>query len=150
MAALMALSLILYAIPSASAEGNAIEDALTKLEAEKSAATQKREAAQNKLAELKAQQADVIEEKMALEERNTAAKEEIALIEKQIDIYNQMIEAKGKEVSAAQDKEDRQLEKYRTRIRAMEENGEYNILALILNSDSFADLLASMDDSAML
>lgn len=147
MAALMAMSLILYAIPSASAEGdNAVESTLAKLEADKAAASEKRAAAQNKLAELKAQQADVLEEKMALEERNMAAKEEIALIEKQIDVYNQMIELKGKEVSAAQDKEDKQLEKYRTRIRAMEENGEYNILALILNSDSFSDLLASIDD----
>ena len=147
MAALLALSLILSALPTALAEGdNAIEAALAQLEQQKAAATAQREAAQNKLAQLKAEQADVLEEKMALEERNEAAKAEIALIAKQINVYNQMIEAKGKEVDAAQQREDEQLEKYRTRIRSMEENGDYDILALILHSDSFSDLLASFDD----
>lgn len=147
MAALLALSLILSALPTAFAEGdNAIEAALAQLEQQKAAATAQREAAQNKLAQLKAEQADVLEEKMALEERNEAAKAEIALIAKQINVYNQMIEAKGKEVDAAQQREDEQLEKYRTRIRSMEENGDYDILALILHSNSFSDLLASFDD----
>lgn len=143
---IMVLGLFISVLPVAFAEENAISDQLSILEEQKKQKQAEREAAQSKLQALKAEQDEVMEEKLALEQRNEAAAAEIVLIEREIDVYNQMIAAKGREVTAAQKKEDEQLEKYRTRIRAMEENGNYNILALILNAQSFSELLASMDD----
>ena len=146
MALLMLLSLLPSVVVSAFAEGSAIEEQLAALEEQKEQMQSAHAAAQSKLDALKAEQDEVIEEKLALEERNEAAQKEIDLIEREIELYNQMIAAKGKEVEAAQAKEDEQLQRYRTRIRAMEENGEYNILALLLNAQSFSGLLAAIDD----
>ena len=150
MAILLLLSLVVSVIPvfayGEEYDSSADDAKMASLQAEKEAQTSKRQSAEEKLAQLKEQQAEVIEEKLALEERNDAAKLEIELIGKEIDLYSDMIAEKGKEVIAAQAKEDEQLEKYRVRIRAMEENGDYNILAIILNSDDFSSLLAAMDD----
>ncbi len=41
----------------------------------------------------------------------------------EIDQCTELIAEKAKEVDAAKNKEERQLEKYRGRVRAMEENG---------------------------
>lgn len=151
MAVLLVLSLIVSVIPTRSYAD--FDSELAALNSEKEAASQRRISAQNKVAALKEEQAAIIEEKMALEERNEAAAEEIALIQEQITMIKAEIQAtvekiaqKEQDVLAAKACEDEQLEKYRTRIRAMEENGNYNILALLLNSDSFSSLLTAMDD----
>ena len=122
------------------------DEQLSNLQKEKESKQNERNAAQNKLQELKAKQDEILEYKLALEERNDAAQKEIDLIEQEIELYSQMIEDKGKEVVDAQEKEETQLEKFRVRIRAMEENGSYNILTVILNADSFSGLLAAIDD----
>lgn len=146
MAVLMLASLILFIVPVIANAENSIDSQLSYLEQQKEEKAAAVAAANSKLEKLRAEQAEVVEEKLALEERNDAAQQELILVQKQIDLYNQMITAKSKEVEMAQNKEDEQLEKYRVRIRAMEENGNYNILALILNSNSFSELLSSMDD----
>lgn len=146
LALLMVASLVLFVIPSSASADNAIDDQLESLQKQKEQAEADRTAAQSKLDKLKNEEAEIVEEKMALEERNLSAQKEIDLIQQEIDLYNQIIAAKSKQVDVAQKKEQDQLEKFQTRIRAMEENGEYNILALILNAQSFSQLLASMDD----
>lgn len=152
LAVLMALSLLMSVIPVV-ARADELDDLLASINAEKEEATRKRVNAQNKVQELKNEQAAVIEEKIALEERNSAAAEEITLIQQQIELVNAEIELYDKkisdkeaEVDSARKSEEHQMEMYRTRIRAMEENGEYNILALILNSEDFSSLLAAIDD----
>ena len=152
LAVILALSLIVSVIPMFS-HADGIDDELAALNAQKEEAQARRNSASNKLAALRQERDAVIDEKLALEERNAAATEEINIISSQIDLisdeiadYDKKIEQKQQDVIVAQQNEDNQLEKYRTRIRAMEENGTYNILALILNSDSFASLLAAVDD----
>ena len=137
---LMLFSLVSYILPTAFA------DELDDLKAQKEEATTKLSSIKSKLKELKNEQGEVIEEKLALEEQNTIAKQQIETINKEIALYSEMIRTKGYEVDAAQEKEAEQLEKYRDRVRAMEENGDYNILALVLNAKSFSSLLAAIDD----
>ena len=151
LAVLLALSLILSVLPVRSYAD--FDSELAALNAEKDAATAKRITAQNKVQALKDEQAAIIDAKIALEERNAAASEEIQLIQEEIALINQEIQdyadkiaQKELDVAEAQLREEEQLEKYRTRIRAMEENGDYNILALILNSDSLSTILTSMED----
>lgn len=103
--------------------------------------------AQQKIVDQFAAERDtVIDEKMALEQKVALATEQIALYEEEIKLYSEMIADKKIEVEQAKAYEAEQLSKYRVRIRAMEENGTYNILALILNSNSFSSLLSSLDD----
>ena len=152
MAVMLVLSLLVSILPRSYADGD-FDSQLASLNSEKDSARERRISAQNKVQALKEEQAAVIEEKLALEERNEACIEEIGLIQEQISLitaeiklYDDKIARKEEDVRVAAEKENYQLQKYRTRLRAMEENGNYNILSLILNSDSFSSLLAAADD----
>ncbi len=153
----MALSLLISVLPAvARAEDESEDDfeqQLAALNEEKETAKNNVTNARNKVEKLKEEQALVIEEKIALEERNAAAltaislvEEEISLISDEISRYDIRISIREKRVEVAKAREDEQLEKYRVRIRAMEENGGYNILAILLNADSLSELLTAIDD----
>ena len=153
MAVMLVLSLLASIIPARSYADGDFESQLAELNSEKDSAQERRISAENKVKQLKEEQAAVIEEKIALEERKEACMEEIKLIQEQISLvtseiklYDDKIARKQEDVRQAAEKEDTQLQKYRTRLRAMEENGNYNILSLILHSDSFSSLLAAADD----
>ena len=141
LAVLMILSLFISAIPMA-----AHADELDDLKAKKAELSAKVAEIQEKLDNLEEEKTTVLEKKAALEEQNDLANEQLAIINTEIENYNKLIENKAKEVDAAKNRENIQLEKYRTRIRAMEENGGYNILALLFEAESFADLLTAFDD----
>lgn len=73
-------------------------------------------------------------------------RQDIELLEKQIKLYDDMIRQKGEELETAEENRDEQLERYRTRVRAMEENGKYNYFAVVFSATSLSDLLSKMDD----
>ena len=157
LAVIMALSLIVSVIPIiANAEEDeepTLEEQLAALNEQKEAAKENVKKAQNKVEQLKEEQALVIEEKIALEERDAAALEAIGIIEKEIAAISSEINKterrvahKELQVAQAKAREDEQLEKYRIRLRAMEENGSNNILGVILNAGSLSELLTAIDD----
>ena len=138
------LSLILGALPTqAYAVTQSEIDALKK---ERDKIAEAKAAQQAIVDELEAQHADVLERKLALDERNVYTLEQMALNEQEIALYDQMIEDKAREVEEAKALENQQLERYRTRVRAMEENGNFGFLALVLNAGSLGELLTAMDD----
>ena len=138
------LSLVLGALPTrAYAVTQSEIDALKK---ERDKIAEQKAAQQAIVDELEAQHADVLDRKLALDERNVYTLEQMALNEQEIALYDQMIEDKAREVEEALALENQQLERYRTRVRAMEENGNYGFLALVLNSGSLGELLTAMDD----
>ena len=141
LAVLMVLSLFISALPLA-----AHADELDELRAKKDEISRQVAEIRERIEALQEQQANVLEQKAALEEQNRLAAEQLSIIAAEIEKYDEMIRNKEKEVDAAKNREAIQLEKYRTRVRAMEENGGYNILALILESESFAQLLTAIDD----
>lgn len=99
-----------------------------------------------RLAALQSQQSNVLEQKAALMEENKLTQEQIDLVEAQIDIYEEMVKEQAEIVEEAKTREERQLQKYRTRVRAMEENGGVNILALVLQTENLSDLMSAVDD----
>ena len=138
------LSLILGALPTqAYAVTQSEIDALKK---ERDKIAEAKAAQQAIVDELEAQHADVLDRKLALDERNVYTLEQMALNEQEIALYDQMIEDKAREVEEAKALENQQLERYRTRVRAMEENGNFGFLALVLNAGSLGELLTAMDD----
>ena len=141
LAFLMVASLLLSVIPV-----SAFADELDDLKAERSALATKVEECAQRLQQLQSQQSNVLEQKAALEEQNRLAEEELKLIEKEIESYDKLIEEKAKEVESAKNKEANQLARYRARIRAMEESGGYNVIALISQSESFSQLITAIDD----
>ena len=145
MAVLMLMTLIVSVIP-VSAFAEVTQADIDEAQRKKDELVAQRQASQEKIDKLKEQQASVLEQKASLDERNEYAKEQLVLVQEQIDMYSEMIAEKMKEVEAAKNREEEQLQRYRTRVRAMEENGGYNILTLIFNAQSFTQLLTSLDD----
>jgi len=145
LAMLMLLSVVMGGIAAlrASAVSRSEIDAL---EQKKAAVTEQKNAVSVRIAGLQSEQASVMEKKAALDEQNTLAREEIELINEQIEIYDGLIEETERELSAALDRENYQKERFRTRMRAMEENGELGYIAFVFQATSFADLLTRMDN----
>lgn len=96
--------------------------------------------------ELEEQHASALETKRAMDERNEYIIKQIELNDKQIELYDELIEEKGLEVEEAKRLEDEQLERWQKRVRAMEENGSADILAMLLNANSFGEFLTIIDD----
>ncbi len=144
-AALFAVLAVLVCLFPAQAMAVTQEE-IDEIQRQKEALTALRVESQNKVDELEAQQASVLEQKAALDERNQYAIEQLQLISEQIELYSQMIDDKSAEVDAARQQELEQLERYRTRVRAMEENGSYGILSLVLQTSNLGEFLTVMDD----
>lgn len=150
LAVLMLLGLVVSVLPAAvfAEEDYTINPAwgLPELQARKEELAAKAEESQAKIAELQEQQATLIEQKTAYDERDTYIREQITITDEQIARYEKLIEDKQAEVDEAKKLEDEQLERYRTRVRAMEENSDVGILSLLLKADSFSGFLAAIDD----
>ncbi|MCL2343371.1 MAG: peptidoglycan DD-metalloendopeptidase family protein [Firmicutes bacterium] len=99
----------------------------------------------NKIADMKSQQASYLDQKAALDEQNALTQEEIDNISQQIALYDALLAAKQKDLDAAQANEQAQAERYKTRVRAMEENGTVSYLSILFKATSFADLLSRID-----
>ena len=105
-----------------------------------------REESQAKVDELQNRQASVLEQKAALDERNQYTQKQIDLINEQLALMEDLVKQKEEDVKAAAAKEEEQLERYRMRVRAMEENSGQSILDIIVSSSNFSQALAAVDD----
>ena len=150
LAVLMLLGLVVSVLPAAvyAEEDYTINPAwgLPELQARKEELAAKAEESQAKIAELQEEQATLIEQKAAYDERDTYIREQIAITDEQIVRYQTLIAEKQAEVTEAKRLEDEQLQRYRIRVRAMEENSDVGILSLLLKADSFSGFLAAIDD----
>ena len=144
LAVLMMLSLVMTVIPvRAYAVSQSDIDAL---QAKKDEISKRVQEAQERVDGLKEEQNTVLQQKAALDEKIKAAKEALELVAEEIAMYDEIIAEKTAELEAALAKEQLQLERYRARVRAMEENGGYNVMSLVLSSSNFTELLTALDD----
>ena len=143
MAILMALSLVASVIPRAHAVSQYDIDELKK---KKEEITQQVKEAEERVNTLKDEQANVLDQKTALEMKNTAAKQALQIVGDEIAAYDTIIAEKTVKLNEALDREQVQLDKYRVRVRAMEESGGYNILAVLMSSTDFNEFLTALDD----
>lgn len=143
-AVLCAVLLAALLPPGALAEVSQAE--IEALRAERDEIEKQREAKQAEIDALKEDAVGILVQKRALDERNMYTMQQIQLNEEEIALYDEMIADKEREVLDAQKLEEEQLERYRKRVRAMEENGTLNYLALILKSNDLGEMLTAMDD----
>ena len=115
------------------------------LEEQRDALRAEREEMQAGIDELEAQQADVLQQKAALDAQNEVYRQEIELIEEQVSLYTQLVEQKRQEVELATQAESEQLATYRRHVRAMEENGRYTYLSILFGSRSPGELMSNLD-----
>lgn len=138
------MCLVLSVFPvSASAVS---EEELDQLKAERDALVRQRQEQQAIVNSLQEQQASALTVKVALDERNQYTIWQIQLTEEEIALYDAMIADKNEEVEAARALELEQLSRYRSRVRAMEENGNLGLFAMLFSSTSMSDLLTAADD----
>lgn len=143
LAVLMAFSLIASALPTAFA---ITQDDIDELQRKKDELSERVTEAEERVELLQTEQANALDQKTALEEKNDAAKESLKLVDEEIAMYDDIIKDKTEELTAAQKREKDQLDRYRTRVRAMEESGGYNILAILMSSGNFNEFLTALDD----
>lgn len=143
-ACLTAAVLLLGVLP---AQAFAVTQAeIDELQRKKEALEEKAEELQAVVDELEARQADVMEQKRALDERNDFLYEQLKINAEQIALYDELIAEKALEVDAARALEEEQLLRYRARVRAMEENGNGDLLAMLLRANDLGEFLSAIDD----
>ncbi len=139
-----ALCLLLAALPVSGYADT--QDEIDELQRQKEQLQAQRDEKQAVVDQLEAQHAQVLERKQAMDERNYYAMEQLQLNDQQLQLYTELIEDKAKEVEAAREQEEEQLQRYRARVRAMEENGRLGFLALVLKASNLGELLTGLDD----
>lgn len=122
------------------------QEELENIEAQREVLETRRDNIEKKVSELSASHASALEQKAALDERNQITLKQIKLLMDQIDLCDTILKQKEKEVEAAKQKETEQLEKFRARVRSMEENENYSILDLLLTSSSIGEFISAMED----
>jgi len=144
LAVLMALSLIMMVIP---ARASAISEADIELIRDRRELlnAQLQEQAEV-IRQLSDGQALIIERKAALDRQIELNRQDIGLLEEEINLYDQMIWEKSLELENAQRVEKEQEERLRVRMRAMEENGDTSYLTFLFDAGSLSDLLSRMGD----
>lgn len=122
------------------------QEELETIEAQREVLETRRDNIEKKVSDLSASHASALEQKAALDERNQITLKQIKLLMDQIDLCDTILKQKEKEVEAAKQKETEQLEKFRARVRSMEENENYSILDLLLTSSSIGEFISAMED----
>jgi Membrane proteins related to metalloendopeptidases len=118
---------------------------ISDLENQKAGIGEKKRETKEKLDSLQMEQDSAIEQKTMLDEQCELTRQKIEIITEQIDIHKLIIETKVRELEAAIIAEEKQFERYTTRIRAMEENGIAGYIEVIFKATSFADFLGRLD-----
>ena len=88
----------------------------------------------------------IVERKLALDKKIALTLRQIELINEQVELYTAIIAEKEEELAAALEVENAQSALFRSRMRAMEENGSYSYISFLFEADSFSDLLARIGD----
>lgn len=84
-------------------------------------------------------------QKIELDQNVELVRLDMELLQKQVREYNKLIALKQQELDAAIAKEEQQVEVFKDRIRAMEENGEISYLLILFKARSLSDLLDRLD-----
>ena len=116
------------------------------LKSQKSQLASQKNSLQSTINSLQGQQNDQIALKNALDEKNAITVKQILNLNEQIELHTQLIEQKTEEVDEAQKVADEQLEKYKVRVRAMEESGRYNYFEVLFGASSIGEFLSLIDD----
>lgn len=145
LAFLMMFSVIASVLGSIVANATVSQSDIDALEAQQEELAAERADLQLSIDDLEAEKADAITIKEALDYQNELNRQEIELIDEQIELYEDLVSQKEKELIAAQEVEDAQLERYRTHVREMEETGSYSYIEILFSSTSISELLSNID-----
>lgn len=155
MAVIMLLSLVLSILPqraSATQSSSEIKNQIEQMEAENAAVEKELEGLQAQLEALKGEQSEnrseiqaIMAEKNLIDQQVGLLHDQITNMNSQIAAFNVLIADKQEELDEAEKKLAEMNEKYKERIRAMEEDGDLSYWSVLFEANSFPDFLDRMN-----
>lgn len=139
---LVANALMLMTSAASSSE---IRKELDALKAQAKEIAAEGEALEQELSTNETETNTTIEQKVAIDLRISQTEAEIANVNAQIQQYNLLIAAKQSELEDSLDYQAELNERYKARLRAMEENGKISYWSILFKASSFSDLLSRID-----
>ena len=144
LAFVMAASLFVGFIPTTASAVTQSE--INDLKSQKAALSEQSASYEATISSLKNKKNAQVELKTALDSKLALTNQPIMNLEEQIKLHDALIERKTQEVGEAQVTADEQLEKYKKRVRAMEESGRYNYVEVLFGANSIGEFLSLIDD----
>ena len=95
---------------------------------------------------LRNQQADAYAQKEQLDREVEVIYQKIQVTQQEIQLYQAKIEEETAELQKQEMLRQEQEQKLKVRMRAMEENGRYGYLEVLMTAESLSDLLSKLDD----
>lgn len=145
--ALLALSILVLSIVAflptrvSAASSGEIKKQIRQLKEEKSAIGEEIERLKGQIDENRSEMEKMVQKKDIIDQQIALKYQEISNITEQIAAYNLLIADKQQELEEAEEEHRLLSDRYRQRIRAMEENGEVNYWAVLFHANSFSDFL---------
>jgi murein DD-endopeptidase MepM/ murein hydrolase activator NlpD len=139
------LSLIVPVILNLTASAASLSDQLSSLKKQQNEIAAKQKDVRSKISELSGKIAEIGSLKAALDQQIELTELEIVNVGEQILIIEQEIALKQQEYDLTYDDELHQVEIFKARVRAMEENGEISYYSILFQANSFTDLLSRID-----
>lgn len=136
---------VLASLMSYSASAAPTRDQLNELKEKHSDLKQQMQETKSKINSLEFEQLEASKRKELLDQQIDLKLQEIDNINERIAVLDALIEEKTAEAREYQRRENVQREIYRTRIRAMEENGVISYLQIVFGASDFADMLFRID-----
>lgn len=100
-----------------------------------------REALEDEISENKAQTLTIVEQKAQVDRDIELTRQEIENVNEQVHQYNLLIAERQAELDDLLVQQNALFERYKQRIRAIQERGEVSTISALLQSESFADML---------
>jgi len=128
-----------------TASAQVTQEQIDRLRAEKQDYERRKRDVQTKIDTIEFEHLTEMAKKTVLDQRIELTGLQIVNVNETIDQLYILIREKEYEVVIAGNREDAQLQRYKSRVRDMEENGIVSYLELIFDSTSFSDMLARID-----
>lgn len=142
LAALILLPIVISIISTASA---VTKSEIDNLKDEAAELAQKQAELKDKMKSIEYEQAAINAKKELIDEQIDTTRAEIENLDMQIALLETQIAEKEEEYRLALEEEARQLEIFKDRIRAMEENGTVSYFSILFDARDFSDLLGRLD-----
>ena len=131
----------LIAMVATAAKSDQIQGEIDDLEQEAADLEAKRDALQTDIESTNDEMMDTANKKIQVDQDIELLNQEIENVNEQVHQYNLLIAEKQNELNEIQSQQEQLLESYKERMRAIQEHGEISYWSVLLNADSFADML---------
>jgi len=135
----------IFSIGELTASAQVTQEQIDRLRTEKQEYERKKREVQIKIDAIEFEHLTEMAKKTVLDQRIELTGLQIVNVNETIDQLYILIREKEYEVVIAGNREEAQLQRYKSRVRDMEENGIVSYLELIFDSTSFSDMLARID-----